>query len=154
MTDPGPLSSREIDRQIEAAAKSANYEEGFGVKGCDLEVSGWWVAYTRQSLRAQSQNNRLAEYLRTLALEAKKLGVIVPRELIFYDVASGGDLDRPGISHIRQLFPLRKIEGVLSPAIDKISREPYHLQILEEEATHYGVRLHYADAPRMPWTCA
>ena len=36
---------------------------------------------------------------------------------------------------------------VLSPAIDRISREPFHLQILEEEATHYGVRLHYADAP-------
>ena len=44
MTGPDPLSSKQINRQGEAAAKSANYEEGFGVKGCDLEVSGWWVA--------------------------------------------------------------------------------------------------------------
>ena len=118
MTGSGPLSSKEIDRQIEAAAKSANYEEGFGVMGCDLNESEWWAAYARQSLEEQSQNNRLADYLRTCAQEAKELGVTVPREYVLYDAATGEHLARPAMILLRDLKKSRKIRGVKYLFID------------------------------------
>ena len=63
MTGEGPLSSKEIDRMVEAAAKAADYEQGFGVKGCDLGSSRWCAAYIRQSREEQAKNNRIPEYL-------------------------------------------------------------------------------------------
>ena len=39
MTTFSPLTSGEIDMQIEAVAKIANYTEGIRVKGCNLDLS-------------------------------------------------------------------------------------------------------------------
>ena len=63
----------EFDLQVDAAAKAADYEEGFGVRGCDLSQEGvFWAANLRQSTEEQRSNNRAGEYLRTCAVEAKK----------------------------------------------------------------------------------
>jgi len=48
---------------------------------------------------------------------------------------------------LRKLMAERRIVGVIFPALDRLCREPLHQQIFEVEAAHYGVRLHYADAP-------
>ena len=72
------LSQEQRQDYITAAAREAGYEEGFGVRDCDLKQSGWWAVYTRQSLEEQAQNNRLPDYLRTCAHEARDLGVVVP----------------------------------------------------------------------------
>jgi hypothetical protein len=126
-----PISADQLDTLVEVAARAAGYEDGFGRRGCDLAKTVWWAAYIRQSLEEQTQNNRLPDYLRTCALEAKRLGAVVPREYVLYDAVTGEHLERPNM--IR--------------ALDRLSREPLHQQIFEVEATHYGVQLHYADAP-------
>ena len=90
-----------LDGYIAEAAKAAGYEKGFGITGCDLSMPVWWAASCRQSLDQQSQNNRLPEYLFTMAKMAKAQGVVVPREYIFYDHESGEHLDRPEISYLR-----------------------------------------------------
>ena len=69
-----------LDGYIEQAAKAAGYQKGFGITDCDLSKPIWWAAYCRQSLDQQSHNNRLPEYLLTLARMAKEQGVVVPRE--------------------------------------------------------------------------
>ncbi len=143
----GPISAEELDEMVQNAAKAAGYEEGFGLKGCDLTKPVWWAAYTRQSLEQQAQNNRLSDYLRTCALEAKTLGGMVPREYVLYDAVTGEHLERPNMIHLRRLMAERRIARVIFPALDRLSREPLHQQIFEMEATHYGVRLQYADAP-------
>ena len=74
--------------------------------------------------------------------------MVVPREYIFYDVVTGEHLERPGLTHIRrQLVPEKKIEGVIFPTLDRLSREPMHVAIFEFELDHCGVKYHYADAP-------
>ena len=96
----------------------------------------------------QRSNNRLPEYLRTCAQKAKRLGVIVPREYIIYDVVTGEHLERPGIVYMRRdLAPARRIAGILFPALDRLSRGPIHLGVFEFEIDHWGVKCHYADAP-------
>lgn len=76
------LTIERFDSLIDKAAKEARYEEGFGVRGCDLANVCWWAAYARQSLEEQANNNRFPDYLLTCAKEAKKLGVVIPIEYI------------------------------------------------------------------------
>jgi len=143
----GLISQKELSNIIEGAAEAAGYKEGFGVEGCDLTLTHWWAAYQRQSQEEQCHNNRLPDYLRTCALEAKRLCVVVPRDYILYDAVTGEHLERPDMIRIRRLIAERRIAGVIFPALDRLSREPLHQQIFEMEAAHYGVQLQYADAP-------
>ena len=141
-------TGHDIDRWIETAARSVGYEDGFGVRGCDLSRSDWWVSYIRQSTEEQRSNNRLAEYLLTCAKEAKALGVLVPKEYILYDAVTGEHLERPNMVYLRQdLIANRKIAGVIFPALDRLSREPVHIGVIEFEMDYCRVRYHYADAP-------
>ena len=142
------MTSSDMDTWIEAAARSAGYEHGFGVKGCDLSRADWWAVYVRQSTEEQRQNNRVPEYLFTCAREAKRLDVKVPREYILYDAVTGEHLERPNMIHLRhELVPQRRITGVIIPALDRLSREPVHIGVFEFELDHCRVNYHYADAP-------
>ena len=105
------------------------------------------MAYVRQGLEEQTQNNRLPDYLRTCAHQARDLGVVVPLEYVMYDAVTGEHIERPNMIELRRLMAQRRIAGVIFPALDRLSREPLHQQIIDLEAAHYGVRLHYADAP-------
>jgi len=141
------VTNEMIDEYVTQAAQATGYENGFGLKGCDLIKAFWWASYCRQSLDEQGNNNRLPDYLRTCALEAKKLAVVVPREYILFDLMTGEHLERPKMIFLRKLMAERRIAGIVFPALDRLSREPLHQQIFELEATHYGVLLQYADAP-------
>ena len=138
----------DFDMLIESAARAAGYEDGFGVRGCDLSQKGvYWAGYLRQSTEEQQGINRTGECLRTCAAEAKRLGVVVPREYIFYDVGTGEHLERLGLMHIRrELVPARRIAGVVFSALDRLSREPMHVAAFEFELEHQGIKYHYADA--------
>lgn len=141
------ITEEEFDSLVDLVTSKSEFADCFGVKGCELSLNHWWVAYVRQSLEEQSRNNRLPDYLLTCAKIAKELGVIVPREYVLYDAVTGEHLERPNMIHLRRLMAERRIAGVIFPALDRLSREPLHQQIFEVEATYYDVRLHYADAP-------
>ncbi len=66
------MKKERLDRYILEAAKATDYEEGFGAIGCDLSLSQWWVAYTRQSTREQSENDRLGEYHMFKTVQTKR----------------------------------------------------------------------------------
>lgn len=142
-----PVNLDAFAEYIKQAAASAGYQQGFGIEGCDLNQGCWWAAYCRQSLDEQGNNNRLPDYLRTCALEAKKLAVAVPNEYILFDLMTGEHFERPKMIYLRRLIAERRIAGILFPALDRLSREPLHQQIFELEATYYGIQLQYADAP-------
>lgn len=79
LRDKEVMSQERLDNYIEEAARAAGYEEGFGVRLCDLSLTKWWSFYNRQSLTELAENDRLGEYLFTCARLAKQAGVIVPR---------------------------------------------------------------------------
>ncbi len=141
-----PITKEQFYKYTIQAAKAAGYD-GFGVPDCDLSKSTWWASYCRQSLDQQVNNNRLPEYLLTLARMAMDQGVIVPLEYVFHDYETGEHLERPGMIRLRKLMGERRISGIIFPALDRLSREPLHQQIFEVEAEHYGVKLLYADVP-------
>ncbi|MFC2042121.1 recombinase family protein [Chloroflexota bacterium] len=145
-----PTSKETMDEYVAQAARAAGYEKGFGIPDCDLSkpMPTWWAAYCRQSLDQQTQNNRLPEYLFTMAKIAREQGVVVPREYIFYDHATGEHLDRPEISFLRhELIHKQKVVGVIFADLRCLSREPAPQQVFERECEILGVRLLYGDAP-------
>jgi len=143
-----PVTKEILDSYIDQAAGAAGYEKGFGVRGCDLSQAIWWAAYCRQSLDQQAQNNRLPEYLLTLAKMAKDQGVVVPSEFIFYDHESGEHLDRPAMLFLRhELIEKRKIVGILFADLRCLSREPAPQQVFERVCEIVGVKLIFGDAP-------
>jgi DNA invertase Pin-like site-specific DNA recombinase len=142
------MSRERLDHYITEAAKAADYDQGFGVKGCDLSLRHWWSAYTRQSTREQAENDRLGEYLLTCAKLAKQNGLLVPREHIIYDADSSEDLNRPGMIRLRaELIAGRRIAGVIIPFQGRLSADPLHQLTFEKECNHYGVQVVYGDAP-------
>ncbi len=148
MTQVEIIKEERLDGYIKEAAHIANYEDGFGITGCDLSKNHWWAAYNRQSTREQSENDRLGEYLLTLAKLAKQLGVIVPREYIIYDARSSENLNRPGINWLRrELVASRRISGIIVPFQGRLSADPLHQLTLERECEYYGVQLVCGDAP-------
>jgi len=148
MITMGVMNKERLDCYILEAAKVADYEEGFGITGCDLNDNRWWVAYTRQSTREQSENDRLGEYLLTCARLAKQNGGIVPREYVIYDAESSEDLNRPGMIWLRtELIAGRRIAGIVIPFQGRLSADPLHQLAFERECAYYGVQVVYGDAP-------
>jgi site-specific DNA recombinase len=144
----GIMSGERLDHYIREAAKATDYEEGFGVAGCDLSLNHWWVAYNRQSTREQAENDRLGEYLLTNARLAKQNGSIVPREYVIYDAESSEDLNRPGMIWLRkELIASRRVAGIVIPFQGRLSADPLHQLAFERECAYYGVRVVYGDAP-------
>ena len=142
------VTTEKLDEYISEAAKAAGYEKGFGIVGCDLSMPVWWAAYCRQSLDQQSHNNRLPEYLLTLAKMSKEQGIVVPREYVFYDHMSGEHLDRPQMMHLRhELVEKQKLVGILFADLRCLSREPAPQQVFERECEILSVRLLFGDAP-------
>ena len=142
------MNKERLDRYILEAAKTAGYEERFGVDGCDLSLNRWWAAYNRQSTREQAENDRLGEYLLTTARLAKQNGGIVPREYVIYDAESSEDLNRPGMNWLRkELIVGRRIAGIVIPFQGRLSADPLHQLAFERECAYYGVRVVYGDAP-------
>ena len=143
-----PITKEELEGYIDQAARAANYERGFGIQDCDLSKAIWWAAYCRQSLDQQTQNNRLPEYLLTLARIARDHGVVVPREYILYDHETGEHLERPNMTYLRyELAHKRRILGIMFADIRCLSREPAPQQVFERECELLGIKLMFGDAP-------
>ncbi|MFC1919482.1 recombinase family protein [Chloroflexota bacterium] len=142
------MSDERLYRYVKEAAKTAGYEEAFGITGCDLGQSHWWVAYNRQSTREQAENDRLGEYMLTCAKLTKQSGGTVPLEYVIYDAKSSEDLDRPGMNWLRkELIAGRRIAGIIIPYQGRLSAEPLHQLAFERECAYYGIRVVYGDAP-------
>ena len=148
LLDKEVMSQERFDHFVDEAAKAAGYEEGFGVRGCDLSRKEWWAAYTRQSRKEQAENDRLAEYLFTCARLAKQKGVVVPHEYILYDTVTSEHLDRPDMKRLRgSLIAGRRINGVIIPLQGRLSADALHQLTFETESDYYGVEIVFGDAP-------
>jgi len=142
------VTDETLDEYVIQAAKAAGYEKGFGIRDCDLSKPIWWAVYCRQSLDQQTQNNRLPEYLLTLAKMARDYGVVVPREYVLYDHETGEHLERHNMSYMRyELAHKKHILGIMFADIRCLSREPAPQQVFERECELLGIKLMFGDVP-------
>ncbi len=65
----------------------------------------------------------------------------MPGELIILETYSGLTLDRPKLPQLRQGVRDKEVEAVIAYTMDRLSRDPVHFIILQEELERAGVEL-------------
>jgi len=100
------------------------------------------AVYCRVSTEDQErEGTSLQSQLETCLRKAQELGYQVPEEFIILETYSGLTLDRPKLPQIRQWVRDKEVEAVIAYTLDRISRDPVHFIILQEELEKAGVEL-------------
>jgi site-specific DNA recombinase len=95
--------------------------------------------YARYSSRFQDS---IADQVRTLFEAACQLGIFIPREMVFFDMAVRGWKDRrPGLTALRQEIQRKGFDVLLVFSTSRLFRRMYKaLQFVEEELVERGLR--------------
>ena len=95
--------------------------------------------YARYSTRFQDS---IADQVRSLLEEAEQRGIFVPREYVFFDLATRGYKDRrQGLNELRTALAEGKLAVLLVFATNRLYRKAYKsLQFVEEEVVERGGR--------------
>ena len=72
---------------------------------------------------------------------AQEQGYDVPEGLVVMETYSGLSLDRPKLNEVRQWVRDREVDAVIAYTLDRLSRDPVHFIILQEELERAGIEL-------------
>lgn len=70
---------------------------------------------------------------------AQDKGYEVPEEFIIAETYSGLSLDRPRLNELRQWVRDKEVDALIAYTLDRLSRDPVHFIILQEELQRAGV---------------
>ncbi len=73
--------------------------------------------------------------------KARELGYEVPEEFIILETYSGLTLDRPKLPQLRQWVRDKEVDAVIGYTLDRLSRDPVHFIIVQEEMEKACVKL-------------
>jgi len=98
--------------------------------------------YCRVSGEAQEKEGTSLDSQREADLaKGKELGYDTPITFVVSEVGSRLTLDRPKLNRIRQLVRDKQVDAVIIYALDRLSGDPVHTVILEDELERHGVQL-------------
>jgi len=98
--------------------------------------------YCRVSTEAQEQEGTsLDSQLEACQKKAQELCYQTPTELIASETYSGLTLDRPKLNEVRQWVRDKEVDAIIAYTLDRLSRDPVHFIIIQEELERYGVKL-------------
>ena len=95
------------------------------------------AVYCRVSTEGQGRDGTsLASQEEACRRYAAELGYAVDERHVYREAHTGAELwERPRLSALREAVRRREVRAVVSYAIDRLSREPAHLYILDDEFT-------------------
>ena len=122
-------TNRDIDAIVAEYHAKLPREQANGIAGI----------YARYSSRFQDS---IADQVRTLFEAEYQLGVFIPRDLVFIDMAIRGWKDRrPGLTGLRQAIKRKAFSVFLVFTTNRLFRRTYKaLQFVEEELVDRGIR--------------
>ena len=98
--------------------------------------------YCRVSTEDQEREGTSLQSQQEACLKkAQELGYIVPAGFIILETYSGLSLNRPKLDQLRQSVRDREVDVVIAYTLDRLSRDPVHFIILQEEMERSGVEL-------------
>lgn len=98
--------------------------------------------YCRVSSEGQEREGSSLESQQEACLrKAKELGYQVDDGFLIRETWSGLVLDRPKLSQLREWVTNRRIDACIAYCLDRLSRDPAHLIILQEQMEKAGVQL-------------
>jgi len=100
------------------------------------------ICYQRVSTEDQEREGTSLESQKEACLKkAQQLGYEVPEEFIIMETYSGLSLDRPKLNEVRQWVRDKEVDAVVAYTLDRLSRDPVHFIILQEELERASVAL-------------
>ena len=98
--------------------------------------------YCRVSTEDQErEGTSLDSQLEACLKKADELGYEVPEDFIILETYSGLTLDRPKLPRLRQWMRDKEVDAVIGYTLDRLSRDPVHFIILQEELERAGAEL-------------
>jgi len=98
--------------------------------------------YCRVSTEDQErEGTSLQSQLEGCHNKGHELGSDMPKEFTILETGSGLTLDRPGLDRLRQWVRDKEVDAVIVYSLDRLSRDPVHFIILQEELERAGVEL-------------
>jgi len=98
--------------------------------------------YCRVSTEEQErEGTSLQSQLEGCHNKGHELGSDMPKEFTILETGSGLTLDRPGLDRLRQWVRDKEVDVVIAYTFDRLSRDPVHFIILQEEMEKAGVKL-------------
>lgn len=98
--------------------------------------------YCRVSTEDQErEGTSLDSQLEACLAKAKGLGYEVPSEFTISETYSGLSLDRPKLNQLTEWVRNKEVDAVIAYTLDRLSRDPVHFIILQEELERAGVAL-------------
>ena len=98
--------------------------------------------YCRVSTEDQErEGSSLQSQLEACEKIAQERDYEVPLELIVLETYSGLSLDRPKLNELREWVRDKQVDVVIAYTLDRLSRDPVHFIILQEELERVGVEL-------------
>jgi len=98
--------------------------------------------YCRVSTEDQErEGTSLDSQLRACLDKAQELGYEISKDYTIRETYSGLSLDRPKLDQLRQWVRDKEVDVVVAYTLDRLSRDPVHFIILQEEMERSGVEL-------------
>lgn len=98
--------------------------------------------YCRVSTEDQEREGTSLDSQREACLKkAVELGCEVPENFVVIETYSGLSLERPKLDQLRQLARDKEVDVVIAYTLDRLSRDPVHCIILQDELERNGVEL-------------
>lgn len=98
--------------------------------------------YCRVSTEDQErEGTSLQSQLGECRNKAHELGYDVPEEFIISETGSRLTLDRPKLNQLRQWVRDKQVDAIIVYVLDRLSGDPVHIIILEDELERSGVQL-------------
>lgn len=98
--------------------------------------------YCRVSTEDQEREGTSLESQKEACMQkAKELGYDANEEYTTMETYSGLSLDRPKLSKLREWVRNKEVDAVIAYTLDRLSRDPVHLVILQEEMAKAGFEL-------------
>ena len=98
------------------------------------------VIYVRVSTDEQADNYSIESQIAACQRYAEQQGWIVVA--VLQDVMSGTRLDRPGLTHARDLIQQKAVDVLLAYSSDRLTRSLAHSLLIRDELKSAGVELH------------
>jgi len=100
------------------------------------------ACYCRVSTEDQEREGTSLESQQEACLKkAQELGYQIDDGFLIRESCSGLTLDRPRLAQLREWVRNREIQAVIAYCLDRLSRDPVHFIILQEELERAGVAL-------------
>ena len=98
--------------------------------------------YCRVSTEDQErEGTSLDSQLKACQDKAQELGYEISEDYTIRETYSGLSLDRPKLDQLRQWVRDREVDVVIAYTLDRLSRDPVHFIILQEELERNGIGL-------------